>query len=173
MMFGVPRQRAYTLIELLIVITMMGIASAMVIPSMGSTDVLRVQAAVRSIVADINIAQSDALAHQQPRALIFDPITNSYVYIEVPGSTIEPSGNTIKLVTLSDRRRFHTSKIDSVTFDGGNTLIFDELGGPVADAGGNTPSAGGTIVVSGSGSVFNINVEAYTGRVSVVRVSGP
>jgi prepilin-type N-terminal cleavage/methylation domain-containing protein len=168
-----PRTRGYTLIELLIVIAMLGIAGALVIPSMGSTDVLRVQATVRAIVADINVAQSDALAHQQPRALIFDPATNTYVVIEVPGSTIEPTGNTIKLVDLNDRRRFHNSRLVSADFSGDPVLIFDELGGPVTDVGGNTPSSGGTIVISGSGSVFNINVEAYTGRVSVVRVSGP
>lgn len=167
-----PGRRAYTLVEMLIVLIVLGIASATVIPSIGSTDVLRVQATVRSIVADINVAQSDALARQQPRAIIFDPVTNTYAVIEVPGSTIEPIGNTIKTVDLKDRRKFHDSRLVSAAFSGSNNvLIFDELGGPVSDVGGNIPSPGGTIVVSGSGSVYNINVEAYTGRVSVERVS--
>lgn len=163
----------YTLIELLIVITMLGIASAVVIPQIGSTDVLRVQSTVRAIVADINVAQSDALATQRPRAVIFDVQRNKYSVVEVRNGVIDPQTNTISTTDLNDDRKFHTSKIVSATFDGTSTLIFDELGGPVSDAGGTTPGAGGRIVVSGSGAVFNINVEAYTGRVTVVRVSGP
>ncbi|MFK7885090.1 MAG: type II secretion system protein, partial [Phycisphaerales bacterium] len=42
----------YTLIEVLIVVVAMGIAGAVVIPSMGGAHVLKVQAAVRSVVAD-------------------------------------------------------------------------------------------------------------------------
>ena len=57
-------RKGFTLIELLIVVVLLGISSAVVIPSLGSTDVLRVQSTVRAIVASINIAQSDALAHQ-------------------------------------------------------------------------------------------------------------
>src|SRR5205814_10625361 len=66
------RVHAYTLIELIIVIAMLGLATAVVVPSIGSTDVLRVQSTVRTIVADINCAQSDALARQQGRAMVFD-----------------------------------------------------------------------------------------------------
>jgi prepilin-type N-terminal cleavage/methylation domain-containing protein len=165
--------RGYTLIELLIVVTMLGIASSVVLPSLGSTDVLRVQSTVRAIVADINVAQSEALAHQQTRALIFDVERNRYSLVEVPGATLDPASNTIYSVNLNDSRSFHNSVMVSANFDGDNVLLFDELGGPIADVGGSTPSSGGTIVVQGSGSVFNINVEAYTGRVTVTRVSGP
>lgn len=166
-------RRAYTLVELLIVVVMLGIASALVIPSLGSTEVLRVQSTVRAIVADLNVAQSEALAHQRPRAVIFDVANNRYSIVEVRQGAINPETDTIYSVDLNDKRKFHTSKLVSANFDGDATLIYDELGGPVADAGGNTPGSGGTVVVSGSGSVFNINVEAYTGRVTVTRVSGP
>lgn len=166
--------RAYTLIELLIVIAMLGLASAMVIPVMSSTDALRVQSTVRAIVADINYAQSEALARQQPRAIIFNTTTNKYTVVDVPGTTVDPSSaNTEYTVNLNDRQRFHDSRMTTAAFDGANTLIFDELGGPVTDPGGTTPSAGGSITVTGSGSVYRIDIEAYTGRVVVTRVSGP
>ena len=48
-------------------------------------------------------------------------------------------------------------------------MIFDELGSPIAEAGDSTPGLGGTITISGSGSVFTILVDAYTGRVTVSR----
>ncbi len=167
------RSRAYTLIEILIVIVLMGIASALVIPSLKSTDTLRVQSTVRAIVADINFAQSDALARQQGRAMIFDSVNNKYSIVEVHGATLHPETDTIYEVGLSDERRFHSSTLTSAQFDGTNMLVFDELGGPVAGPGSSTPGNGGTINITGSGSSFLINVEPYTGRVSVVRQSAP
>lgn len=164
--------RGYTLVELLIVVTVLGIASAMVIPQMGSTDVLRIQAAVRTIVADINFAQSDALARQEGRALIFDIPGNTYSVLEVPGTVLNPATDTLYEVNFNNRVKFHTARIESATFDGDEVLLFDEMGGPITTPGGSTPSAGGQIVVSGSGSTFQITVEAYTGRVTVLRL-GP
>jgi len=163
------RSRGYTLIEILIVVVMLGIASALVIPSLGSTDALRVQSTVRAIVADINFAQSDALARQQGRAMIFNTDTNSYSIVEVHDTTLHPDTDTVYSVSLNNERKFHSSKLTAASFDGTNTLVFDELGGPVTGPGSSTPGNGGSITVSGSGESFVINVEAYTGRVSVQR----
>src|SRR5262245_1591540 len=88
-------RRGYTLIELLIVVPLLGISSAVVIPALGSTDTLRVQSTVRAIVADINVAQSDALAHQQGRAVVFDVANNKYSILEVNGSTLNPATDTL------------------------------------------------------------------------------
>jgi prepilin-type N-terminal cleavage/methylation domain-containing protein len=171
--FRTCRDRAYTLIELLLVIMLLGIATAVVAPSLGSTDVLRVQSTVRAIVADINVAQSDALARQQGRAIVFDTTNNRYSVLEVHGATLNPSTDTIYTVDLNNKHKFHSSHLDSAAFDSGNTLVFDELGGPVTGPGSSTPGNGGSVVVSGSGSTFRITVEAYTGRVTVTRIGGP
>jgi type II secretory pathway pseudopilin PulG len=162
------------LIEVLLVIVMMGIASALVVPSLGTTDVLRIQSSVRTIVSDLNFAQSDALARQRGRAIVFDIPHNSYSIVEVHGSTLNPATDTIYTVSLSNTRKFNDAQLVSATFDGGsNTLVYDELGGPVTAPGSSTPGNGGTIVVTGSRSRFNIMVEPYTGRVTVTRISGP
>jgi prepilin-type N-terminal cleavage/methylation domain-containing protein len=164
------RARGYTLIEILIVVTIVGIAGAMVIPSLGSTDVLRVQTTVRTIVGDINYAQSDALARQQQRALVFDVDNNLYMVVELPGGVLDPQHNTVRRVNLNNSRQNHTSRLESVDFDGTPILVFDSMGGPVAGPGSNTPGTGGTIVLSGSGARFQVLVEAYTGRVTVERL---
>lgn len=173
----IPRRpAAYTLIEVLLVIVLLGIASALVVPSLGTTDVLRVQASVRTIVADINYAQSDALARQRGRALMFDVPNNRYSIVEIPAgaTSLDPTNNTIYTVLLNNSRKFNDAKLVTASFDSNSpTLIFDELGGPVTAPGGTTPGNGGTISISGSRSVFNITVEPYTGRVTVTRVSGP
>ena len=64
-------RRAYTLIELLIVIAILGISSALLIPRLVDADTFSIQAAVRSMVADLTYAQTDALAMQKIRRVQF------------------------------------------------------------------------------------------------------
>ncbi len=163
----------YTLVELLIIITILGIAGTMVIPQIGSTDVLRVQAAVRTIVADINYMQSDALARQQSRAIVFDPANNSYSLLEVPGDVLDPINDLIYAVDFKNSKKFHSATIVSAQIDGDEVLVFDEMASPILEPGSAAPSAGGRITVTGSGSTFHIDVEAYTGRVTVTKVAAP
>ncbi len=164
-------RRAYTLVEILIVVTLLGIASALVIPQISSTDVLRVQASVRTLVADINYAQSDALARQEARAIVFDVDNNLYTVVAVPGNTINMAADTMYIVDFKQNRKFHDSKITDAVFDGDNVLLFDELGGPITAPGTTLPGLGGKVTVTGSGSTFEVGVEAYTGRVTVARIS--
>lgn len=172
------QRRGFTLIEILITIVLLGIASALVIPAMGEMHILRVQAAVRTVISDITYAQSDAIAFQERRAIMFDVPTSSYRLIEVPGDALEPDTNTMYDPASRDGRyivdfnnaKFGGSRIVNAVFDDTPNLIFDALGGPVRDPGGNQPGSGGSIRIEGSGYVFVISVEAFTGRTTVDRI---
>ena len=171
--------RAYTLIEILVVVAILGIAGAMIVPAMGSTGILKTQGALRSIVADITFAQSDAVAFQEKRAIVFDTATSSYALVQVPGNTVDKATNTMYDPTKPTGKwevnfiadtRWGDARITAVNFGAGSqTLIFDGLGGPVTDASSNNPGPGGTITVTGSGVSWTITVEAFTGRVTVVQ----
>jgi prepilin-type N-terminal cleavage/methylation domain-containing protein len=186
------RARAFrygmTLIEVLVVVTILAIAAAAVIPQMGSVGVLRVQGAVRTIVADISFAQSDAIAQQQPRAISFDTTTNSYRVLQVVNNTVDLN-NTLYDPTIPGERyeitlndeRFGGALIQNPAFDttpssgGGSSstvLIFDTLGMPVKTPSGNTPSTGGLVEVAGFGTVHQIRIEPFTGRITVRRTVG-
>jgi prepilin-type N-terminal cleavage/methylation domain-containing protein len=161
-------RRAYTLIELLIVITVMGIAAAIVAPSMADTGVLRVQGAIRTIVSDIAIAQSDCIAYQKGRAIVFhneDPANPRYVVCEVNGPTIDESVDRIRDQAMGGDQFGH-SVFENINLSGG-MIIFDELGGPVNAPQSSTPAPAQSFDIVGSGQRFRINIDAYTGRVTV------
>ncbi len=171
-------RRAYTLIEMLLVVAILGIMGAILVPSLGDAQVLRVQAAVRTIVSDITFAQTDALGYQARRAIVFDVEHNSYSVCEVidsgGGVTYEPlyysAGDSGRYIVSFDAKQFDGSVITEAGFDDDTVLIFDELGTPVLTATGATAGAGGSVYVEGNGSTFRIDVSAYTGKVTVNRV---
>jgi len=168
-MFRSRIRRAYTLVELLVVVTVLGIAGALIAPSFGSTDVLRVQGAIRTLVADLTVAQSDAIALQRGRAIIFYPEEHRYVVVEVNGSTLDPELDRIEERQLNIEQ-FGWCKIDSVNFPN-NVLIFDALGGPVDAPGSSSAAPEGWVDLSGSQQRFRLRVEAYTGRVVIERLA--
>ncbi len=171
-----PRQsRGYTLVELIITTAILGTMGALVVPAMSQTGVLRVQTAVRAVIADITFAQSDALAYQARRAVVFDVQNNLYTVVEVNGAEIDIENDALynpgkfgqKYVQDFTDDIFGGASLASANIDGDGLLIFDELGGPVLTTTGNAPSAGGTIDITGSGSTYQITIEAFTGRISV------
>jgi prepilin-type N-terminal cleavage/methylation domain-containing protein len=184
------RRGGFTLVEVLITIVLLGLATALVIPSMSQTGVLRVQSAVRQTVSDIMFAQTDAMAYQQPRAIWFNrtwtgsdspwtfDVGNGYTVAEVRDGTLDlavhalvnPETNGDPYAVTFVGRDYGGARIDSADFDGDEVLIFDELGGPVADLSGETPSAGGAIEIVGGENdewQYRISVAPMTGRVTV------
>src|SRR5579872_1651697 len=66
-----PRRRGFTLIEILMVVVILGIASAIILPQLASRDDLRCAAAARALMADLLYAQSRAIARGQMQYVQF------------------------------------------------------------------------------------------------------
>ena len=167
---GRMRRHAYTLVEVLVTVTVLSIAAALVIPSSGQTDVLRVQAGVRSIVSDLTTAQSDALAFQRGRAVKFYPNQRRYRLLEVRGTTLDEN------LDMLDETQFVGNDFGDSVVTGGffsfpNTIIFDEMGSPVDTPAGTSAAPNQWIDIAGSRQTYRITVEAYTGRVTVTNTT--
>lgn len=167
-----PSRRGYTLIELLLVIAVLGLAGAILIPSMSQTDTLRIQAAVRMIIGDLAFAHSDALAQQEYRRVFFFEDGNGYVLLRSPfdpesDAIYDPLSRTGAYVVRFDLdERLRGVTIESVAIDGEERFIsFDELGGTVTD--GNAPGTGGSIIVRSPNARYEILIAPFTGKMSV------
>ena len=63
--------------------------------------------------------------------------------------------------------------VSNINFNDGLELIFDELGGPVADLTTDAPGNGGSFRITGVDATYDIVVAPFTGRVTVVRTDVP
>lgn len=164
--FCTPR-RAYTLVEMLIVVAILGLAAAIVIPTMASATYLRMQGSLRTLVSDLSIAQSDAIAFQRRRAVVFNArvTTNSgavndpgvYQIREVTPSGVDPGGliveRNIGVAQFGDAEFLTASftvpgsgqalaapNLWRDSTNGTFVLTFDELGTPIVSPTDTTPA---------------------------------
>src|SRR5829696_4955695 len=68
----------FTLVEILAVVVILGIASAIIIPEMGTRDDMRAKAAARTLVADLIYCQNLAISSGYPCYMRFDVADSSW-----------------------------------------------------------------------------------------------
>jgi prepilin-type N-terminal cleavage/methylation domain-containing protein len=180
-------RRAYTLIEVLIVVAILGLAAAVLIPSMSGRGDFDTQAAVRALISDISFAQSDALANQSFRrihfyeggtgwclvklaedelAQEFDPETADFVVDPLKGAA---RGGTYAIDFVQDDR-YASVRVEGVSIDGGKRdITFDELGGTLTSAG--PPGRGGTLILRSPDAAYRLEIAPVTGKVRVTRLA--
>lgn len=159
--------RAYTLIEVLIVVVILGIAAAIVVPQMLRAGTLGVQAATRIVVADILFAQNEAATRKQTRRVVFDTANNSYQITDAAGaavaSTLQAGANPVYEVSFENDDRFEGVDILAADFNGTPALEFDDLGSP-------TSPSGGSIDLRFDQQQYRIAIAPFTGRVTIEEI---
>jgi type II secretion system protein H len=168
----------FTLIEILCVVVILGIASAVIIPQIGSRDDLRAAAAARTVMSDLIWAQNSAIAQQRRYYVQFGgqqyTVLSRAADVDPLVTATHPITKNSYIVPFDTR----TNGTDGVTLGtpnfgvAGVTIIgFDDLGSPFAyDVGTNTSTpltAAGTIPVICGGQTLTISVEPYTGEAMV------
>ena len=179
--------RSYTLSELIMVMTVLALAAALLIPHMVGIDSMTVQAAVRLLIADLSFAQSDALANQEFRRVVFYADGTGYCILIVdrfdevtpadlndPGVNYvyDPLGNMGRyIVDYTVGGRFEGVSITEATLDGTALssrpqITYDQLGGTVQTD--SSPGIGGSIVLTFKDSSYRITVSPFTGKLTVI-----
>ncbi|MEM1098925.1 MAG: prepilin-type N-terminal cleavage/methylation domain-containing protein [Planctomycetota bacterium] len=170
-----PRQLnpsgGYTLVEVLVVVVILGIASAFVVPQLLAAGTLGIQAAARLVVADILFAQNEAIAAQENREVLFNAGGNRYQLQRFNSDTgldevltQEWKNGQVNnyVVDFDEDERFDGITIESVQVGGSDatSLEFDDLGSPLL-------SDEMEIVVGFNDQRMTVSVQPFTGRVTV------
>src|SRR5688500_15065328 len=92
------RVGGFTLTEILAVVVILGIASAIIIPQIGTRDDMRVKAASRTLIADLIYAQNLAISTGQVVYVRFDVAGNSYSLLTNPSSSKAKKGDRKSVV---------------------------------------------------------------------------
>jgi type II secretory pathway pseudopilin PulG len=177
-----PRRRSYTLIELLLVCAILGIAGALLIPRLVGRDIMACQSAVRLIIGDLSFTQADALAHQELRRVHFYDDGSGYCVLRITQGQLnqefdpdtadylfDPLLGGQYIVNFATDSRFEGVTIASVDIDGGGRdLHYDSMGGTINTAGG--PGSGGTIRVNKGNETYDITISPFTGKLTVTKV---
>jgi prepilin-type N-terminal cleavage/methylation domain-containing protein len=178
-------RNGFTLVEILVVVVILGIAAAMIIPKMSAASDLHAAAAARVLISDLTYAQNCAITTQKTHYVKFVVGTDTDTYSvldavspaeHVMTHPVTMSGFAQKLGTGATGS-LTVSRITDVAIEPtktATTIAFDSLGSPKSytTAGGLVDLVDpATIDVACNGYTLRISIEPYTGEMSAIGVT--
>jgi len=157
--------RAVTLVELLIVVTLIAIMATLAMPMLSDTDATRLQAAARLLAADLAFAQVESITHANDTCLVtFDQASGSYTVARTsaPATPItNPATNQPYVTQFGSGLAAELSgvSIQSYSLDGDNELAFRIYG----QTDQSTPA---TITLEAGGETITVQIDPTTGETS-------
>jgi prepilin-type N-terminal cleavage/methylation domain-containing protein len=155
----ISRMKAFTLLELMVVVVIMAIAGAMMVPMMAGAGEMQALSAARIIATDLQYAQNVSITMQTPVTVTFDASADKYTLSNASGPLKHPMTNKDYVTDFRTTESFEQLDLASASFEGSAALVFDELG---------SPDAGGSVTVLAGSQMYRIDVTSVTGTVSVV-----
>jgi len=165
--------RAFTLIELIVTMTIAAILAVTAIPAFIDMDQARLRRAAHELANHIEMARAMAMSTRRRTWIKFTPGSETYrVYIEDPDQAgrgnrqdlSHPVTGASTFEVSLDQDEFEGVLLDSASFGGQQEIEFDWLGKPY-NGWGTALSSDGTVVLSADGNTRTVRVIAGTGRV--------
>ncbi|MFC1571385.1 Tfp pilus assembly protein FimT/FimU [Candidatus Margulisiibacteriota bacterium] len=163
-------QRAFTLIELVMVIALLGILAVASFVAIGSFQSQHLNAAAERVAADLRYAKNLALTKTVWHGVIYNTGTEVYEIYQTDGTTdtlIKKPEDLNQDFSVDLDNDYDGVGISSADIDSGSKVEFDPYGVPFTDKNGNAITSVGIITLSGGGSSVTVRIAPETGRVYI------
>jgi prepilin-type N-terminal cleavage/methylation domain-containing protein len=158
---------AFTLVEVVIVVMIIGIVAAIVIPMQVSAASTELKTAANMIASDLEYAKSMAISTSKSYFVVFDTSAESYCIKNASGQVITHPVHigANYVVSFAGDGRLDKVNIVSTTFGATNTIKFDSLGSPFDGTG--AALSNGIIQLSAENQTMKVKIEPVTGYISI------
>jgi len=157
-----PARNGFTLAEILVVLVILAIATAVVVPRIAGMGDLQVASAARMALADMQYAQNEAIVSQTPVTVVFDVNNGQYELQHGDGTLLtHPVNKKAFRVRFAATSGVEDVSILAASFSGQTKVTFDALG---------SPSSNGEVTLIAGGHRQRLTVAPVTGRMSVAVV---
>lgn len=164
-----PGGGGFTLVELVLVITLVGLLAWVAYPKFATYYEIKLAAAARRVAADVRYAQSRSIGTRQVHGVLFEPAQGRYTVFSPSPATpaIDPADRSKPLrVDFSSQAEYQGVALASASFGATTGVKFDFFGVPL-DTAGIELAQTGRVVLSYQGYADTIEVTPGTGKVTV------
>ncbi|MDB5174941.1 MAG: putative fimbrial protein [Phycisphaerales bacterium] len=166
------KRPGFTLIEILVVVVIMGLTSAIILPQLGSRDDIKTVSAARGLASDLLYAQSRSIATGTMQYVVFNVSSGKYDVMDSlgPANIISHPVLHTPYEIVFGTAPLQSVSLNSVSFDGTTTIAFDTLGVPYSYASATqtlAPLTAGTIVLKSGSATTTVTVQPYSGEIKV------
>ncbi|NLF29940.1 MAG: type II secretion system protein [Planctomycetes bacterium] len=153
----------FTLVEILVVLIILSIATAVILPRVSNMGDLQVASAARTAMSDLQFAQNEAIVSQRSVTAMFNPDQGQYELRYGDGQLVtHPINKTPFRVRLADNPGTDDVTILAASFGGETSVTFDALG---------SPNSQGTVTFVAGGFRQRLDVAPVTGRITATAIN--
>ena len=174
-----------TLVEVLVVMTIIAILAGIVVPSMVSADASSAKAGAILLASNLEYARSVAITHQTQVNITFDTAGDSFTVSSANASNvlidpIRKERTNAYVIACPSQSGLSRLEVQAASFSTVASMAFSMSGEPVEydsndpnDPGAEVGTSGYVRIGIGSDLVYQVAVAAVTGKLTITRYSSP